>query len=377
MKTITLKGLLLVALFAGIFTSCTDDFTEEDALNKQQTIDLSIYVNDYFTKNGVGEASVSIVQDGQTISSMTNEIGVAFFEDVKIGGNIPVFIEKEGFTPVQTLVSVNVTNYREGQRTETVSIFSLTENTAIIKGKLEIETDLTNEDTEVVPENSIVKAYLSMNGVISDIEFSATVDANGNYEFVVPASKTGVTYELTYPTLVLDQTIAINGNEGDEDFPATLPSIATIPTTFNPIGSSVDVPSVPALVATVPVPAGGTRALIENYDIDVNGDGEIYNVYLRYERGEGYTDTSVPVTFTSLLGGSGVDAEFTVLSDGTLNSWATINETGSGYPTTNQANRAGQYGPSFDSNVYSLKTGEIRVVNGNYGTGTYREQDIK
>ncbi|MCG8389516.1 MAG: hypothetical protein MJA30_28445, partial [Cytophagales bacterium] len=155
----TIITTLLSCLFiAGIFTACDDDFTEEDALNAQQTIDLSIHVIDFFNTTSLQDVSVSVVQDGTTISGTTNEQGVATFTDIEIGGSIPVTVSRENYTTVQRLVSVNVTNFRQGQRTETIPVLSLTENTGTITGRLEIETDVTNEDTEIVPEGTEVTA---------------------------------------------------------------------------------------------------------------------------------------------------------------------------------------------------------------------------
>jgi len=186
-KRTALKVLLACTMMVGMFTACDDDFTEEDALKEQQTIDLSIYVVDFFNTKPVDSASVSIVQDGVTVAAATNEKGVATFGDVKIGGNIPVTITKDGFTEVTRLVSVNTGNYRQGQITQTVNVLSLTESTATIKGRLTIETNLTNDEVEVVPAGTVVRAVLE-EGVVNNINtimFTATTDENGYYELTV------------------------------------------------------------------------------------------------------------------------------------------------------------------------------------------------
>ena len=373
----TIITTLLSCLFiAGIFTACDDDFTEEDALNAQQTIDLSIHVIDFFNTTSLQDVSVSVVQDGTTISGTTNEQGVATFTDIEIGGSIPVTVSRENYTTVQRLVSVNVTNFRQGQRTETIPVLSLTENTGTITGRLEIETDVTNEDTEIVPEGTEVTAILDIDDLngINVIEITATTDANGFYELVVPATSNGINYELTYETLTLDQRIAKNGNEGDPEFPETIPSIDNISTVFNPRGSSSDMPFVPALVATVPAPANGQRAVI--IDVDTFGDGVITNIDID-DTGSGYTGSEVNVTITSLFGGTGADIVIPVVgADGELAFSENINNGGTGYPTFSDANRAQQAGPNFDFFV-EVQTAEILTVNGDYGTGTFRSQRIQ
>lgn len=375
MKRTTLSALLALALTTAGFIACTDDFTEEDALNAQQTIDLSIYVIDYFDAKGLSDAQVSLVRDGSIVSVTTNEEGIAIFSGVKIGTDIPVTVEKDGFTKIQTNVDVDVENFRQGHITETIGVLSLTENTAVIKGKLEIETDLTNDETEVVPEGTEVNVYLSFFDAINDIEVTAATDAAGNYELVVPAINTGVSYEVRYPTLVLDQTIAKNRNTGEPEFPETLPGIDVISTTFNPRGSAVDVPQVPAIVATVPAPANGKRAVLEVFG--VNSDGEITNIDVDIA-GAGYTGAQVPVTIISLFGGSGADVVVPVNPDGTLSFFDVINDGGSGYPDFQYANRSGKNHPKgFEFFVISVQSGEIRVINVDYGTGTYRDKDIE
>lgn len=377
MKKTRILSFLLVIILAGVFTSCKDDFTEEDALNAQQTVDVSVYVIDYFNTTAVSGATVSIIKDGAAVTAQTNEQGIASFSDVKIGGGLPVTVEKEGFTKVQDLVDVDVYDYRQGHFTTTLGVLSLTENTATIKGKLEIESDVTNEDTEVVPEGTEVKAYLDLDGM-NTVEFVATTDANGNYELVVPATNTGVDYRMKYATLTIDQKIAKNGNKGDADFPATIPSIANISTTFNPVGSAVDIPSVPSIVATLPAPteADGTQAeiYVDFGSMTVDGGIDDFDVNVT---GTGYTPgAELNVTVTSLFGGSGLVAKWTVDGGGFVDGNANITDTGSGYPMTYEANKAGETDPSF-TNYVDIQTGEIRLINGHYGTGTIRAEEIQ
>ena len=377
MKKTRILQFLSAILLAGIFSACEDSFTEEDALNAQQTVDVSIYVIDNYNTSGVAEATVSIIKDGVLVEAQTNELGIASFSDVKIGGGLPVTITKEGYTTTQRLINVSVFNYREGQFTSTVEIFSLTENTAIFRGKLEIESNLTNEDRELVPAGTEVKALLTEDG-INTIEFISTVDENGNYEFVLPANRSGVSYQITYPTLTLDQTIAKNRNEGEEGFPATLPEITTISTIFNPRGSAVTVPSVPSVYATVPAPveADGTQAIVRIDFNDIDAQGGI-NDLLIVQSGAGYApEADVVVTITSLFGGSGANVVWPTFSTGNFQEFEDIIDTGSGYPSFSNANRTGAVNPSLSTSL-NVQSGEIVVRDGSYGTGTSRAEEIE
>ncbi len=377
MKKTRILQILLAVLTAGIFSSCEDDFTEKDALDAQQTIDLSVYVINNFNTSGVSEASVSIIKDGNLVTAQTNELGIATFNDVNIGGGLPVTVEKEGFTKTQRLVNVSVSNYREGQFTTTVEIYSLTENTAIVRGKIEIETDLTNEDAELVPAGTELIALLNDNG-INTVEITTTVDENGNYEFVLPANRAGLNYQINYPTLTIDQTIAKNRNEGEEEFPATLPEITTISTVFNPRGSAVSVPSVPSIFATVPAPveADGIQGIVQIDFNDIDADGGI-NDLERVVTGTGYSPSSnVPVTITSLFEGTGVNVVWPTDANGSFFFSEDIIDSGAGYPDFSNANRRSAQSPGLSTSL-NVQTGEILIRDGNYGTGTSRAEEIE
>lgn len=380
MKKNIIKKLVLLSMIAGVlFTACEDEFTEKDALDAQQTIDVSIYVYDVVTDSSLVNAEVTmIVADGEE-TVMTNELGIAYFTKVKIASNLLVSVEKENYTKINTSINISTDNYRQSQYTANIALYSLTSNTAIIKGKLEIETDLTNDETEYIAEGSIIYAYLSnING--TSVEFAATVDANGNYEFIVPADNYGVSYELKYPTFELNQTIAKNGDKGDPDFPETFPTIVEINTLFNPTGNAISIPWVPSIYAYVNSTTTGETAVIDYIDVDPT-DGSIIDIDWA-SAGSEYTTDSVDINIVSLFEGSGavirvnVDEGFTG-EVYTGFSAMTIHNPGSGYPTYSNANQVTSHSPSLTSGVNNLKSGEIRVVNGDYGTGILRDEEIQ
>lgn len=366
---------ILLTLLAGIFAACEDEFSEKDALEAQQTIDLSVYVYDGYDQSGITGASVTVIKDGENKIEETNDLGVALFKKVKIGGDIPVIVEKDGYTPIKTMADIDVDNYRQGNYTLDVPMLSLDSNTATIKGRLSIQSDLTNDSLEAPPSGSTIKGYVYFGNNNQPVELMGSSDADGKFELTVPTTNQGVNLEIKYPTLTLDQKIAKNRNEGQPPFPETLPGIVNISTIFNPTGTAEDVPYVDPVFATVPGPSGdGERAVIHN--VDVNGAGVIYDIDFS-DNGSGYTADSVDVTITSLFEGSGAQIKVGVsggsLYDGNVN----ILDGGSGYPSFSYANRTNKVNPSFDVNINNLKTGEIRVAEGRYGSGTYREEEIE
>ena len=369
-------------MMAGVlFTACEDEFTEKDALDAQQTIDVSIYVFDVVTDSSLVNAEVTMIVAGGEETVMTNELGIAYFTKVKIASNVLVSVEKDNYAKINTAINISTDNYRQSQYTANIALYSLTSNTAIIKGRLEIETDLTNDETEYVAEGTNIYAYLSnFNG--TSTEFVATVDSNGYYEFIVPADNYGTSYEIKYPTFELSQTIAKNGDKGDPEFPETFPTIETINTLFNPVGSAVSIPWVPSIYAYVNSATTGETAVIDYIDVDPT-DGSITDIDWA-TAGSEYTADSVDIVVVSLFEGSGavirVDVDTTEFGGGVVRTGFSnmeIHNAGSAYPTYGNANKVSSHSPSLTSGVNNLKSGEIRVVNGDYGTGILRDEEIE
>jgi hypothetical protein len=374
-KNIIIMLFLLPILF---ITGCKDDFTSEDALNAQQTIDLSILVYDISTDSAIVGATVTIYNNGEELSVESNELGFANFAAIKIAEALFYQVQKEGYAKISSTMDIDVSNFRQGQFSSIVPMYSLTKNTAKITGKIEIETDFTNEESELAPEGTKVYAYADLDAI--PVEFMGTVDTNGFYEIVVPAAKYGIDYQMRYETLVLTQTVAKNGDKGDPDFPETYPEIATISTTYNQTGNALAVPSVPSIYAYVDATTTGTIAVINN--IDVNADGEITD--LDWDTGgDGYTVDSVDIVIVSLFDGSGavIRVDVDEAGDGAVQtgfSSMKIHNAGTEYPDFNEANQGrSNTSISFTSSVNNLYSGEVRVINGNYGSGVLRATEIQ
>jgi hypothetical protein len=378
-KFYSIISALLIA--AVIFVSCKDDFTEEDALNAQQTITYNVIVQNASSKAGLEGVTVSIIQKGETMEATTNAQGIAIFEDIKIGSSIPVTVSKDGFGSVSTVTATSDVNYRQGEVSSSFNLLSLTENIATVKGKVEIESDLTNTLRETVATGKVTATLEqgNYNGVYiySGIVVEATVAADGTYELKLPTFGTGVEYTITTNDLETDQKIAYNNKAGESGFPLTLPKVETIKTVFSNGAYPAPIPSVPAVYATV---SGGS--IPATLEVDTNLDGEISNILI-YGEGAGYTDASAaPVTITSLLGGSGAIATANISGGKVVG--VTITSSGLGYPTegfTAVPDANNGITPSAASGLstsnYAVRPNDIKVRNIFFGTGSSRAIDIQ
>ncbi len=307
----------ILILLCLISVSCRDGFTEEDALRAQQEIDLAIFVVDLGSDSRppVVGATVSINQGGEVLTATTNDNGVVQFNNIKIG-SVVYTIEATNYLTITGSASVNPNSIRVSQEVLEVGTYSTdnTQDMAIVKGQITIETDVTNLSRENA-EGVTVTLQAIVDG--KTFEFQAVTDAEGKYEIMIPVfAGTTVTYQMSVPDIELDQTIAINKFQ---DEPGTflqenpvLPRIEQLPTVFSvfrlpedaarSVTLNDDVRSMYALAD--PPPSGGTRALVSG--VTTNPSGEI--TFLAFASGGDYTgdaDGIVRIEIVGLLGGSG------------------------------------------------------------------------
>lgn len=387
--------LQFLALFmaASVLFSCQDEYTEEDALEAQQLIDLAIYVFDQGSVNQdpVAGATVKLVQGSETREVTTDASGSAIFTDAKIGGFI-YSVSGANFTTVTNQGSLSTTNFRQGQETFAVGVYlDGTANTAVVKGRIAIETDLTNDVTEYAANiDLLVNVYLDE----ETKTFSTTTDADGRYEITVPTDVYGYTsVEIRYPDLELDQTLVYSRLSSESgSFPDVLPSVQTYPTLFSMYTGgaqnynnfpSYAYESVYAIVEEAP--ETGTTAVVDY--VYVNNDGEITGVsFSTYGNYADDADGLVTVTFTSLTGGSGATLTYDVT--GTYSNLQYIEwydqamrtlDGGSGY-SDDYLNKNYYEGPSVSNSTRSqyvyVYPGTTTIQNADYGTGVYREDNL-
>ncbi|WP_420322698.1 carboxypeptidase-like regulatory domain-containing protein [Flagellimonas sp.] len=292
MKNRNILSALLVVLACGVFvSSCKDEFDEQQfLLNQQERADqiaaeqaakeaaekaeeeaqaaanaaalaaagvaLDYTVTAHSDDVPVAGATVTLTNasDGSTNTATTDANGNAAFVDIALGGHV-VAIKSDDHLDISYIVDF-------GRATENVHFERINDNivpietseaskvellalagtqTATIKGKVEIETDLTNDLPEV-PQNIAIRANFddSFNASHTKVEYAngvsnasiyvdgsftftegdigvATVDnATGEYSMVVPATEEGTDIDLLLPLVEADQTLAWTKENGED-----------------------------------------------------------------------------------------------------------------------------------------------------------------
>ncbi len=208
-----LKFLLLV-LISGIGTySCTDEFTEKDAMEALQKVTLQIAVHDASNSDvALAGATVKAIIDTSVVTATTASNGIATFEDLKIGGNVNVYVSKDQYTTVFTSINTTPGNYRQTVVGSDIYLYSTSgDNIVTVKGQVTIETDLTNREREYVGGITI----LAYNGSLGNTSrfYAGTTDATGNYSMAVPVDDNGGnSIYIYFPNLEKERTVgrAIN-----------------------------------------------------------------------------------------------------------------------------------------------------------------------
>lgn len=389
--------LFTATLLIGLMTlsiSCKEQFTEEEALKAQQLVDFAMFV--YNESSGerepVAGATVTFIQGSNKVESTTDESGVALFPNVKFGGFVYI-VTAENFTSVTDNEYIYADDLRTSQETYSVGIYSNADETlATIKGKIQLETDLTNETREAI-EGITLRFRVNLNN--GDKVFTASTDADGNYEVKVPVRNNGSSVYVQYPDVLAGQKIAFNKLASDPlNFPKVLPKIETVETLFAMYtGYSLnasnypDFDVAPMYAIAEAAPTGQTTAVIDY--VYTNADGEIIDI--DFANGGNYTgdaDGKVNITFTSLLGGSGASLVITLGDQTNLssayNEAGTATKTlvgGTGYPDDNYyLNRLSYRGPSLSTqsreHSFYLYPGTITFNNQDYGTGIVRPDNL-
>lgn len=207
---------LAFALIAGLFfSSCEKDtFTEEDAMEALQKVNLVISVTDQSNFNQpIEAATVRTIIDSVAVEKTTDASGTVTFTNVKISGNLNVYVSKTDYTTAFTTISTTPNDYRQTVVSSNVSIYSLSdENLATVKGQLTIETDLTNRTKEVVAgaEVRVYNSYLP-NG--SAKTFIGITDSVGKYEIKVPVNSNGNDYlQVRFNSVETSRTFGLEKN---------------------------------------------------------------------------------------------------------------------------------------------------------------------
>jgi hypothetical protein len=250
----TIIKLLLVLFPAVLLFSCKkDDFSEKDALDAQQTVDLAITVVDASSASEpVSGATVKLLKDSTLVSKTTNSNGTVVFTKVKIGDVAVVSVTKDQFTSILTTVSTSPDSYRQTQVSEIIRIYSLSSGkTATIRGRLTMQSDLTDRDRE--PAANVIVKVKNLT-ISSEMLYTATTDNDGKYSVSVPVSSRGDYLELYYPEFTANQKLAFV--QDDRSI-----AVAERPVLYKSDASTqFYIPAIPSVYATVasPTSSAGT-----------------------------------------------------------------------------------------------------------------------
>jgi len=181
-------------------------------------------------------------------------------------------------------------------------------STATIKGKVTLESDLTNKAPENAPAGTKVIATVSTSspalsgintGVITSLTYGnlsleAVTDANGDYTMTVPATSMGLDYSLRVSDFTTNQSLLMITRAG-----LPVNGVQTIPTNFGSTYSSGSstIPTVSPVIVSIGAPnytfnqASVTSVVTNTFGIDyiqIVSSGSYYDV--------SNTFTGVPIT---------------------------------------------------------------------------------
>jgi hypothetical protein len=346
------------------------------------------------TQSVLADAIVTISQYGKTVTDTTDASGMVVFNGF-FRSAATVTIEKTGFTQVTYISGVHI---QDSTRTGTISfvgnlipLFPTTgAGTATIKGKMTIQTNLTNATRENVPTGTTVSVGIDASqsstfsnkflttalddegrfvsscgcqfvyvGNILQAAYTTgvvgTTDANGEYTVTVPAAMDELPLAIRYSDVVADQTLyESTGNEQKvltnrtiyttSSSAQALPAGSTVTIGF----SSFDV----AASATAFVSANGLGTL-DRIDLTAPGTGYTTAPAVQITGGGGTGATATAtiangvvtginltaagtgytgVPTVTIVSGKNAAATPTLASDGTVTAVAIANS-GAGYVT--------------------------------------------
>jgi len=359
----TLLASLLISIV--VITGCNEDkLSQEEIIEQQQVIDfvVRVYNGATATQVPVDSVTVTIINHGEKMEVVTEEDGLAIFEDVTIGDNVPVMITKSNYTSVYTDVDLTPYDYRQAVENFSVPIYSFANGSFItIKGRLTAEIDVTNRKAEPVPQGILVKARQNNLSYANQYSFVDSTDAEGYYEIKVP-TREGYNYddvEVVYQEFTADQTIALE----DEDNPGVY-SVVQRPSIFrydDNSGYSNEIKSVPSVWATIDDPAysnlGSGLALTARVKPTALFSFLFGSGINLISRGSGYTDGWQTFTFSADSKGNTATVDILVQNGRLTNSFS------------NHSNNSAKYtsAPTLNLNDNGGTGGQVEIIyNGRY-----------
>jgi len=381
-----------------LVSSCTkDEFTEEDATQAQKDmisyqdslnnlrdslnrvggiIEYSVsvipvsggtgFVGGSNLKSGnsvksLAGAVVSVSQHGVLLTDTTNESGIAVFYNLRVG-TVNVNVRAVDYTKVNFIAEITpendpaVSNYFDVLRhaATMVPVFSLTEGTSNISGRLTYETDLTNTNPEIASgikviamvdvDNSTFKQnyfndlwninFDKYQAKIVQIAFTDLIadtitDVNGYYSIEMPSASDGLPIKLEISDVAVDQQLLMNtvNNQSVHG----VQTIRTIFTSDLTLANASTVDVVPAAYVVFGAPTGTLtqQPITKAQAYAVIGESGISSIII-INQGSGYTQPPI-ITITG--DGEGAEA-IAFLSNGKVTN-VQITKPGKGYTYAN------------------------------------------
>ena len=374
------KFMLFIAAGAMILVSCEEDkFTEKDAMDALQTIDVALTIQDGSSyAEGVEGATVKVLKDSSsttTLEKTTDASGYVIFEDMKIGGDISVYVNKDNYTKALFQVSTSTDSYRESQISKRVKIYPLDgENMATVKGQLTIETDLTNRQREKLA-NKEVKVINNDLGDNIEKSFVGTTDEEGKYSIKVPVNADGSdNIEVIFPSKIdTTQTLAMRKNGTNQ--------IVTNPAVYYSNGYN---PSSVYNIPSASVSIGAPNNIGSGFQLDVKAEPTSFNSYSELELlqgGSGYEQDTVKFS-EGVNGNSALVAINVNSSPGPITS-VDVLDNGAKYTSAPQLNLSGLSGSGAEMDVQFESDYLVYIKNHGEGyksiptvSATYKQYDV-
>ncbi len=214
-KILTASSIVIGILLS---TSCEKkSVTQEDVINQQQLVNLVLQILDASSTDiaPLDQALVTVTAGEKTEQKTSDATGIVTFEDIPIGGNIPVEVSRTDYTSIKTTVNTNPANFRQAVVYGTLNLYSLSDSLmTTVKGIVTIETDVTNRDPDFLPVGTEVKAY-NTDLIGNNTAFIGTTDAEGKYEIKIPVNNNGTDdIVIIFPDIITDQTVALEVEDG-------------------------------------------------------------------------------------------------------------------------------------------------------------------
>lgn len=356
-----------------------DEFTEEDLLNEMRYADLNVIIMD---GSGLGhdlsDFSVAIINEGERREEMTDENGIAYFENVRIG-QVPVVVSKSGYYTIRGDYQFDDAELDRKQQSVNLAILpSEGEAMATVSGQATLDLDLTSPETDYVPSGTelfkmIPNINLPGNFMYDGFPYVATTEENGEFNIEVPGSANGLFYTIQYNSFVANQSLAINRLMDQPAFPETLPTIRDIQVEFG-TDPAAGIPTVSNLYATVGASSDNPAILGDVF----TAGGEVTGVQI-IDGGSGYSANASNIVINiNGVAQNGSNASVTAETDanGSIVN-INVNFGGSGYSnfSVNQANATG-FSSELGAGI-NIRSGATLSRNINFGTGSYQKPQVQ